>query len=113
MIWYPSGVISDSLSPLPNDSLIITPFMIHIMYQHIQHMKDVLLTIPCWFRYGFKILTTDSILVGINVSLPNSFSPNEDGQSNYFRVLTNVDLTKTSVMVFTKEERLLKLILGL
>ena len=25
------------------------------------------------------------------VSLPNSFSPNGDGQNDYFRVLTNVD----------------------
>ena len=92
MIWYPSGVISDSLSPLPNDSLIVTPFYdtyyvaAYTTPEGCTSYDTVLVSV--WFQ---DTLATDSILVGINVSLPNSFSPNGDGQNDYFRVLTNVD----------------------
>ena len=44
--------------------------------------------VSVWFQ---DTLTTDSVAVGINIALPNSFSPNGDNVNDFFRVLTNVD----------------------
>lgn len=92
MIWYPSGNISDSLLPQANDSLIVTPF--YDTYYVAAYSTpegctsyDTIL-VSVWFQ---DTLTTDSVAVGINVALPNSFSPNGDNFNDLFRVLTNVD----------------------
>ena len=92
MVWYPSGVQSDSLMPDANDSLTVTPF--YDTYYVASYSTpegctsyDTIL-VSVWFQ---DTLNTDTIAVGINIALPNSFSPNGDNRNDQFRVLTNVD----------------------
>ena len=83
MIWYPSGVISDSLSPLANDSLVVTPF--YDTYYVASYTTPEGCT--SYDTVFVSVLFQDSVIV----QLPNSFSPNDDGVNDIFRVLTNVD----------------------
>jgi gliding motility-associated-like protein len=55
-----------------------------------------------WYVFDYNVngcKTRDSLFVdvpcfndSVKVSLPNSFSPNDDGENDYFRILTNVDI---------------------
>ena len=83
MIWFPSGVLSDSLSPLPNDSLVVNPF--YDTYYVASYTTPEGCT--SYDTVFISVVFQDSIMV----ILPNSFSPNEDGENDIFRVLTNVD----------------------
>ena len=86
LYWYPSGVISDSIlgcSPcIAGDSLTVNPFFT------TNYVSTYTLN-------GCSV--SDTVLVSVNfatqviVILPNSFSPNGDGENDFFRVLTNVD----------------------
>ena len=86
LYWYPSGVMSDSIlgcSPcIAGDSLTVNPF----------YTTNYVAT---YTLNGCSV--SDTVLVTVNfatqvlIELPNSFSPNEDGENDYFRVLTNVD----------------------
>jgi gliding motility-associated-like protein len=86
LYWYPSGVVSDSIlgcSPcIAGDSLTVNPF----------YTTNYVAT---YTLNGCSV--SDTVLVTVNfatqvlIELPNSFSPNEDGENDYFRVLTNVD----------------------
>jgi gliding motility-associated-like protein len=86
LYWYPSGVISDSIlgcSPcIAGDSLTVNPFFT------TNYVSTYTLN-------GCSV--SDTVLVSVNfatqviVILPNSFSPNGDGENDVFRVLTNVD----------------------
>jgi len=83
MIWYPSGVTEDSLSPLPNDSLVVNPF--YDTYYVASY------TTPEGCTSYDTIFVEVVFMDSVQVALPNSFSPNEDGENDVFRVLTNVD----------------------
>jgi len=83
MIWYPSGVMEDSLSPLPNDSLVVNPF--YDTYYVASY------TTPEGCTSYDTVFVAVVFMDSVQVALPNSFSPNEDGENDVFRVLTNVD----------------------
>lgn len=83
MVWYPSGVPSDSLLPDSNDSLIVTPF-------YDTYYVAAYATPEGCVSYD-TVLVSVIFQDSIQVVLPNSFSPNEDGNNDFFRVLTNVD----------------------
>ena len=86
LYWYPSGVVSDSLlgcaSCVAGDSLTVNPFFTTNY-------------VATYTLNGCSV--SDTVLVTVNfasqvkVVLPNSFSPNGDGENDFFRVLTNVD----------------------
>jgi gliding motility-associated-like protein len=86
LYWYPSGVVSDSLlgcAPCTaGDSLTVNPFFTTNY-------------VATYTLNGCSV--SDTVLVSVNfasqvkVELPNSFSPNGDGENDFFRVLTNVD----------------------
>jgi gliding motility-associated-like protein len=86
LYWYPSGVTSDSIlgcAPcIAGDSLTVTPFF----------TTNYVVT---YSLNGCSV--SDTVLVTVNfaaqilIVLPNSFSPNGDGENDFFRVLTNVD----------------------
>lgn len=86
LTWFPSGVTADSIpgctTCFAGDSLTVTPFY----------------TTNYVVQYGLNgCYAYDTVLVTVNfanlvkIELPNSFSPNGDGENDYFRVLTNVD----------------------
>lgn len=88
LMWYPSGVIADSIfgcAPCTGtgDSLTVTPFY------------DTYYVVTYTTANGCS--SSDSILVNVrfanevNIGIPNVFSPNGDGENDYFRILTNVD----------------------
>ena len=83
MVWYPSGVTSDSLLPDSNDSLIVTPF-------YDTYYVAAYATPEGCVSYD-TVLVSVIFQDSIQVVLPNSFSPNQDGNNDFFRVLTNVD----------------------
>jgi gliding motility-associated-like protein len=86
LYWYPSGVVSDSIlgcAPcIAGDSLTVNPFFTTNY-------------VATYTLNGCSV--SDTVLVTVNfasqvkVVLPNSFSPNGDGENDFFRVLTNVD----------------------
>ena len=91
MVWYPSGNMSDSLLPGANDSLIVTPFYDTYYVEAYSTPEgctsyDTVL-VSVWFQ---DTLTTDSVAVGINIALPNSFSPNGDNVNDGF-IIQNID----------------------
>ncbi len=99
LMWYPSGVIEDSIfgcSPCAGgDSLTVNPF-----YN------------TCYFvsyTTANGCTAYDSICVDVRfrdfvkVVLPNSFSPNEDGENDIFRILTNIDVDQNFDNGFNKE----------
>jgi gliding motility-associated-like protein len=99
LMWYPSGVVADSIlgcSPCGGgDSLTVNPF--YDTYYYVTYTT----------ANGCK--STDSVLVEVffrdyvKIVLPNSFSPNEDGENDVFRILTNVDIDNNFDNGFTKE----------
>ena len=88
MIWYPSGVPSDSIPPLANDSLVVTPFY-DTYYVAAYTTPEGCTSYDTVFVEVIFQHPDDTI--GVKVALPNSFSPNDDGENDVFRVLTNVD----------------------
>lgn len=82
MVWYPSGVLGDSISVNNGDSLTVTPF-----YDTYYVVSYTSLTGGC--------VAYDTVFVHVNftevVAVPNSFSPNGDGSNDFLKVLTNVD----------------------
>ena len=83
MMWYPSGVASEAVSPESNDSLTVTPF--YDTYYVASYTTPEGCT--SYDTVFVSVVFQDSVMV----VLPNSFSPNEDGENDVFRVLTNVD----------------------
>ncbi len=83
MVWYPSGIPSDSLLPGANDSLIVSPF-------YDTYYVAAYSTPEGCVSYD-TILVSVLFQDSIQVVLPNSFSPNQDGHNDFFRVLSNVD----------------------
>lgn len=83
LTWYPNGVVNDAIQGASGDSLVVKPFY------------DTYYVVTYTTANGCK--SSDTVFVGViftdsvKVSLPNSFSPNADGENDYFRVLTNVD----------------------
>lgn len=102
---YESGVLADSLTYVdfissaigtlndpnatPNDSLnnnilTVTPFystwyVFEYTVNGCKTRDSLYVEVPCF---------NDSVIV----TLPNSFSPNNDGENDYFKILTNVDV---------------------
>jgi gliding motility-associated-like protein len=102
---YESGVIEDSLEYIdiisasigtlndpnatPNDSLnnnilTVSPFystwyVFEYTVNGCKTRDSLYVEVPCF---------NDSVIV----TLPNSFSPNNDGENDYFKILTNVDV---------------------
>lgn len=99
LMWYPSGVISDSIfgcsSCTGGDSLTATPFVstcYHVVYTTANGCTATdTLCVNVRFRDSVKVV------------LPNTFSPNGDGENDYFRILTNVDVDQTFINGFQKE----------
>jgi gliding motility-associated-like protein len=99
LMWYESCVEADSISGCygcaGGDSLTVTPF------------APTCYCVTYTTANGCAV--TDSICVNVRfrdfvkVVLPNSFSPNEDGENDVFRILTNVDIDNNFVNGFTKE----------
>lgn len=87
LTWFPSGVIADSIigcyACTGASSLTVTPFyttnylVTYTTANGCTASSNALVTVL--FSNYFKI------------ALPNSFSPNEDGENDRFRILTNVD----------------------
>ena len=81
--WFPNGVIADEIQGASGDSLVVKPFY------------DTYYVVTYTTANGCK--ASDTVFVGViftdsvKVALPNSFSPNNDGENDYFRLLTNVD----------------------
>jgi len=99
LTWYESCVFADSISGCSpcagGDSLTVTPF-----YNSCYCVT---------YTTANGCSSTDSICIVVRfrdyvkVVLPNSFSPNEDGENDIFRILTNIDEDETFVNGFTKE----------
>ncbi len=88
LMWYVSGNPADSIlgcSPCSDlgSSLTVTPFY-NTCY-------------TATYTTGNGCAASDTICVEVRfadyfrITLPNSFSPNEDGENDIFRILTNVD----------------------
>jgi gliding motility-associated-like protein len=86
LYWYPSGVVSDSIlgcAPcIAGDSLTVNPFFTtnYVATYSINGCS-----------VSDTVLVTVNFATQVKVVLPNSFSPNGDGENDFFRVLTNVD----------------------
>jgi gliding motility-associated-like protein len=86
LYWYPSGVTSDSIlgcAPcIAGDSLTVNPFFTtNYVVTYSLNGCSVSDTVLVTVNFASKVL----------IVLPNSFSPNGDGENDFFRVLTNVD----------------------
>jgi len=86
LYWYPSGVVSDSIlgcAPcVAGDSLTVNPF-------YTTNYVATYSINGC--SVSDTVLVTVNFATQVKVILPNSFSPNGDGENDFFRVLTNVD----------------------
>ncbi|MBU3658858.1 MAG: T9SS type B sorting domain-containing protein [Flavobacteriales bacterium] len=99
LMWYVSCVEADSISGCygcaGGDSLTATPF------------APTCYCVSYTTANGCSV--TDSICVNVRfrdnvkVVLPNTFTPNEDGENDVFRILTNVDIDNDFNNGFTKE----------
>jgi gliding motility-associated-like protein len=87
LIWYPSGVEGDSIvgcsACVGGDSLIVNPFYT-TNYQ-------VTYTTANGCSASGNVIVNVLFSNYFKIALPNSFSPNEDGENDRFRILTNVD----------------------
>lgn len=91
LMWYPSGVLADSIfgcSPCTTgDSLQPTPFY--------NTCYVATYTTPNGCSSWDSICVNVRFASQVNIAVPNSFSPNGDGENDYFRILTNVDADNT------------------
>jgi gliding motility-associated-like protein len=101
---YESGIASDSISYFDFISDLINT--VDNPNASPDSLNGNILTVTpfysTWYVFEYNLngcKTRDSLFVdvpcfndSVKVVLPNSFSPNGDGENDYFRVLTNVDL---------------------